>query len=38
MVAKRGRAKNLGERSIGYVDAGSMSMYYLLRAFADSLK
>lgn len=37
MVAKLGRAKNLGERSLGYVDAGSMSTYYFFRAFADNL-
>ncbi len=36
MVAKRGRARNLAERSLGYVDAGSRSMYYFLKAFADA--
>lgn len=37
MVAKKGRAQNLGEKSLGYIDAGSMSMYYFLKAFADSI-
>ena len=36
MVAKKGRAKNLADKSLGYVDAGSRSMYYFLRAFARS--
>ncbi len=36
MIPKLGRARNLGERAIGYVDAGSRSMYYFLKAFADS--
>lgn len=38
MVAKLGRAKNLGEKSLGYIDAGSRSMYYFLKAFSDSIK
>ncbi|MDD6679477.1 MAG: dihydroxyacetone kinase subunit DhaL [Firmicutes bacterium] len=38
MVAKKGRAKNLADKSLGYVDAGSRSMYYFLRAFARSLE
>ena len=38
MVAKTGRARYLGEASKGYIDAGSMSMYYFLRAFANSMK
>ena len=36
MIPKLGRARNLGERAIGYVDAGSRSMYYFLKAFADN--
>lgn len=36
MVPRLGRARNLGERAIGYVDAGSRSMYYFLKAFADN--
>ena len=38
MIAVRGRAKNLAERSLGYVDAGAMSMAYFFRAFADSMR
>ena len=38
MVAKTGRARYLGEASKGYIDAGSMSMYYFLRTFAQSVK
>lgn len=38
MIAVRGRAKNLAERSLGYVDAGATSMSYFFRAFADSMK
>ena len=36
MVPKLGRAKNLAERAIGYIDAGSRSMYYFLKGFADN--
>ncbi len=36
MIPKLGRAKNLAERAIGYLDAGSRSMYYFLKGFADS--
>jgi dihydroxyacetone kinase phosphoprotein-dependent L subunit len=32
MVSKRGRASRLGERSRGHMDAGAMSMLYVLRA------
>ena len=35
MIPKLGRAKNLAERAIGYIDAGSRSMYYFLKGFAD---
>ncbi len=35
MVAKHGRAKFLGERSIGYQDAGATSMALMLAAWAD---
>lgn len=38
MIARHGRAKNLGEASLGYVDAGAMSMYYLLRAMEQSVR
>lgn len=34
LCAKKGRARYLKERSIGYVDAGSMSMYYFIRQLA----
>lgn len=37
MIARKGRARNLVEKSLGYVDAGSRSMYYFLKAFTDSL-
>jgi dihydroxyacetone kinase len=33
MVARRGRAARLGERSVGHVDPGAQSVVYLLRAF-----
>lgn len=36
MIPKLGRARNLAERAIGYLDAGSRSMYYFLKGFADS--
>jgi len=35
MVAKRGRSKNLGERSIGFVDPGSMSITLMLQTMAE---
>ncbi len=35
LVSKKGRSHNLGENSKGYVDAGSMTMYYFIRKFAD---
>jgi dihydroxyacetone kinase-like protein len=34
MQAKFGRARNLGERSIGAIDAGSASMAVIFAAFA----
>ena len=37
MVAKRGRAARLGERSRGNLDAGACSCDLILRAFADGL-
>ena len=33
MVAKRGRASRLGERSLGHVDPGAQSVVYLLGTF-----
>lgn len=35
MQAKKGRAKFLQEKSVGYQDAGATSMMLVLRAFAD---
>lgn len=32
MQAKKGRASYLGERSVGHIDPGAMSSYYLLQA------
>jgi len=37
MVAKAGRAKNIGERSLGNLDAGASSFAMMFRAFADAL-
>lgn len=37
MVARKGRASYLGERSIGYADAGATSMALILRAAAHTL-
>jgi dihydroxyacetone kinase-like protein len=37
LVAKFGRARNLGDRVIGHVDAGATSMTIIFKAFADSL-
>ena len=36
LCAKFGRAKNLGERSAGHIDAGATSVSLLLRAFAQA--
>lgn len=38
MVAKKGRASYLGERSAGHADPGAMSSYYLLKALSDAVK
>ncbi len=37
MVARRGRASYLGERSIGHQDPGATSMYLILKALSDSV-
>ena len=37
LVARKGRASYLGERSAGHQDPGATSSYLLLRAAADSL-
>ena len=36
-VAKFGRAKNLGERSVGHIDAGATSMALIFDAFAQAV-
>ncbi len=37
MVARFGRARNLGERVIGHADAGATSMAYMFKAFASAV-
>ena len=37
MVAKFGRARNLGDRVIGHLDAGATSITYLFKAFAETV-
>jgi len=37
MQARHGKARNMGERTIGHVDPGSMSVTYLFQGFADGL-
>ncbi|MEM2854843.1 MAG: dihydroxyacetone kinase subunit DhaL [Desulfurococcaceae archaeon] len=37
MLAKRGRASYLGERSIGHQDPGATSTYLIIRTFLDTL-
>jgi len=36
MLAKFGKARNLGERTLGIVDPGATSISYIFRAFADA--
>lgn len=36
MEAKKGRASYLGERSIGHIDPGAMSSYYLFASFLEA--
>jgi dihydroxyacetone kinase phosphoprotein-dependent L subunit len=38
MVAKQGRAKFLGEASLGHVDAGATTMSILLRTMSDEIR
>ena len=38
MIAKRGRAARLGERSRGHVDAGAMSLLIILTAVGDVIR
>lgn len=37
LISKRGRAARLGERGRGHLDAGAMSMFYVLRAVNELL-
>jgi dihydroxyacetone kinase-like protein len=37
MVARFGRARNLGERSRGFADPGATSISLIFRGFADAL-
>jgi len=38
MVAKKGRAKFLREKSLGYIDAGSVTMATIIRAMSEYVK
>jgi dihydroxyacetone kinase-like protein len=38
MIAKHGRAKNLGERAIGYIDPGSVSTAVFFEVIADYIQ
>ena len=35
IIARKGRASYLGDRSIGHVDPGSMSTYLILKTIRD---
>jgi dihydroxyacetone kinase-like protein len=37
MLAKTGRASRLGNRTVGHIDAGATSCYFILRALASSV-
>lgn len=37
MVAKHGRSKYVGERSLGFVDPGAVSMALIFKTIADYL-
>jgi dihydroxyacetone kinase-like protein len=37
MLAKFGRARNLGDRVIGHIDPGATSMSLLFKAFSEAL-
>ncbi len=37
MIGKKGRSKYLGERSIGYQDAGATTMYLIIKSINDSI-
>ena len=38
LVARYGRAKNLGERSRGHLDAGASSLALIFQAFSETLR
>lgn len=38
MISARGRSSRLGERSLGHVDPGAVSMFYTLQAVGEVLK
>lgn len=38
MTARHGRAKNLGDRVVGFADPGSVSVALLFRAFSDKIR
>lgn len=38
LVAKTGRARRLGERTIGHLDPGATSCYFVLRAYVDAVR
>jgi dihydroxyacetone kinase-like protein len=38
MIAKFGRARNLGQRAVGHVDAGATSLALIFQGFADKMK
>lgn len=38
LIAKKGRASYLGERSIGHTDPGATSSYYIFKALAEALQ
>jgi dihydroxyacetone kinase-like protein len=38
LIAQMGRASRLGERTIGHIDAGATSCYFILRAFSSSYR
>ncbi len=38
MIAKKGRSARLGERSLGFIDAGAASCYIILESMARSMK
>ena len=37
LTAKYGKARNMGQRTVGHVDAGATSVAHILRGFADAI-